>query len=941
MILDRKYHQSKVGRRMLAFFVLSALIPILFLAFLSYWESNRLLIEQTHARLDAASSAYNKSIYDRLLLTKQLFNATARRLENNQLPTNAYEQLGHNFLSLALISPTGNSTTIFGKKIGIGATNAAAKKHLFEGNVVLTTQQSSQGSKILMIRKQYPEAQESDLLVAEITPEYIWRDSDTFAQDVSLCIFNNNLAQLFCTLPLEADPMKQMPKELKQSRKGAFIWQQNNENHLANFQEIFLQAKFSEARWFVVATQPEADALGTMQKFNMIFWGSVVLAILIIMLLSMMQIRRVLVPLEKLIEGTRRLSHNDFTTKVDVNSTDEFGELATSFNTMSSRLGDQFETLTALSKIDQEILSGLNISIIAKDVLMHLQKMVSADTACISVFELDSPGSLQIYRVNRNRKQSPVKQQVLPDNTQQLLIANPEGTWITGELAHQLIQNNKDTTKTLHLFVLPLNWKDQMVGLISLGFPIEPTWQEDDIIRIRDYADRVAVALFTKNREEQLLQQARIDALTGLPNRFLFIEQLQKDIAQSQRVDRKLALIYIDLDRFKKINDSLGHAVGDTMLQKAGKRLSQCIRKGDTVARLGGDEFAIIINELDSDYHITKVAEKAVNALAEPFIINGETNNITASIGIAIYPQDGTNITDLMRNSDIAMYRAKDLDGDQYIFFKKSMNDEVIRRTTIERELRIAIAEKQFVNFYQPQVDPKTNKVRGVEALVRWNHPERGIVAPGYFIEIAEATGLITEIGYLVLEEACLQYKEWTTQGIQLEYVAVNVSVKQFQQAYFYQQVKTTLENNAMPAHSLELEITESLLMNDTQAIIEILKQLQKLGIKISIDDFGTGYSSMAYLEQLPFDTLKIDMSFVRSIKANGDGGTIAATIAAMAHSLNKKIVAEGVETQEQLDFLISQDCELIQGYFFSRPLPADELASFVNRQTSKVSKAA
>lgn len=508
----------------------------------------------------------------------------------------------------------------------------------------------------------------------------------------------------------------------------------------------------------MVTTQPEIDALGSMKTFNIVFWSSVTLAVLLIMLFSMIQIRRILVPLENLIDGTRRLGSNDFTTPVDVISPDEFGELATSFNTMSARLGDQFETLTALSAIDREILSGLDIDKITEHVLVRLQKMLLADFACISVFDHDSAEKMYLCMLDEHDKQLPAQQHNLPIEMRQLLLTHLKGIWISSDSVRELMQVDQKIPDVEHLFILPLTWKDQMVGFISLGFHIPTTWQEEETQRIQDYAVRVAVALVTKNREGLLLRQARIDILTGLPNRFLFVEQLQKEIAHTERFERKLAIFYIDLDRFKKINDSFGHSTGDKLLCEAGDRLRHCVRQGDTVARLGGDEFAIIISEFDFDHHVITIAKQALATLAKPFIINGEENIIAASLGIAIFPQDGADIVDLMRNSDIAMYRAKEKSGNQYVFFEESMNAEVIKRAAIERELRRAISEQQFILYYQPQVDPETNQVRGVEALVRWNHPERGIVAPGYFIGVAEDTGLIAEIGHIVLVEACAQY---------------------------------------------------------------------------------------------------------------------------------------------------------------------------------------
>lgn len=927
MRLEKKFLRSKVARRMLTFFVLSAFIPILFLAFLSYWESNRLLVKQAHTRLDSVSDNYKTSIYDRLLLLNQALKEVSLTLTEDKRPTNLETQLSGKFRNLVLQFPTNNTITLYGKETEKMPLKADALEHLFNGKPLLLTKKNGPDIKIYILHAQNSLVHQNGILIAEIIPDYLWGDSGTFILDSNLCVYNDDYIKIFCT---NSNIHPQDIKKYTRAIKGNFTWQENDEKYIANYSEIYLQPKFLTPRWLVVATQPETDALDSLKKFNTIFWGSVTLSMLLILLFSMMQIRRVLVPLEQLIDGTRRLGSHDFTTKVEVTSSDEFGELASSFNFMSEELGDQFETLAALSKIDQEILSTLNIERIAEDVLIHLQKIVSAHSVSISVINDNSSQEMHIYQIDENRKQQLTQTYLLLDSTRQLLIHNPKGVWIDNEPIYTQA-GTKETTAIRHLFLLPLNWKDQMVGFVSLGFPVTAQWKSNEIKRIQDYADRIAVALFTKNREELLIRQARIDFLTGLPNRFLFVEQLQKEIAQNQRTGKKLAVLYIDLDHFKKINDSFGHSVGDKLLCDAGVRLQQCMREGDTVARLGGDEFAIIINQLDSEHQVTSVASHVINALTKPFIIDREENTVTASIGIAVYPCDGGNIIDLMRNSDIAMYRAKAKSGNQYIFFEESMNTEVIKRATIERELRRAISEQQFVLHYQPQVDPETNLTRGVEALVRWNHPENGLVSPGYFISIAEDAGLIAEIGHIVLTDACAQFRAWLNQGILLEYVAVNVSVKQFCQRNFLQIVKDVLHNNNMQAHCLELEITESVLMDDTEAVLDVLYQLKQLGVKLSIDDFGTGYSSMSYLEQLPFDTLKIDISFVRKIQNNGEGGTIAATIVAMAHALNKNVVAEGVETQAQLNFLRKHNCELIQGYFYSRPLPADELATYVN----------
>lgn len=936
MIIEDKFLRSQVVRRMLMFFILSTFIPIFSLAFLSFLESNDMLLKKAHHQLGTASDAYNKAIYERLLMIEQLFTDSthfAEELHTQEIS----KQFKQRFRNLAVVLPDHQLINLYGTlslSQEIDLTNKELM-HLSLERSVMKVQTAGTGIKLLLIKARDFHAPEKGLVIAEIAQDYLWGDPSTFAYNLEQCVLSNYYDTFFCTHQSPVKFAKEFIEPKTQEIKGAFDWHHNQEVFIVNYHEVFLEAHFMTPRWLIVSIQSRADAIGNTSNLNTIFWGSVVLSILLIMLFSMMQIRRVLVPLENLIQGTRRLGNRDFTTQIEVISSDEFGELAASFNTMTGRLGDQFDMLTALSHIDQEILSGLNLDKIIELTLIHMHKIVKADLLHLTVLDPDNLANGHSHMLDIKQRSVAVSGCNVSENIQQLLQTNSRGTWINW---YDLQQSSRkelcrgNEVNLTGLFLLPLHWKNQLVGYVSLGFISSRICNQDNIQRINDYADRVAVALFTKNREELLLRQARIDALTGLPNRFLFMEQLQKEIAQSQRGERKLAVFYIDFDRFKMVNDTYGHSCGDELLCEAGGRFLSCMYEGDTVARLGGDEFAVIVYDLDSGQTIQSIAQNIIAKLAEPYYFQGEQNILTVSIGIAVYPQDGTNIDDLMRNSDIALYRAKSHGGNQFVFFEESMNSEISKRLMIERELRKAVSEQQFVLHYQPQVDPKANLVRGVETLVRWNHPELGFVSPGMFIPIAEDTGLIIDIGRIVLNEACRQFREWANQGICLDYVAVNVSVKQFRQPDFLQMVENAIKTNELDPHCLELEITESVFMDDMQQVLKMLENLKRLGVQLSIDDFGTGFSSMSYLEQLPFDTLKIDISFVRKINENGEGGTIAATIAAMAHTLNKKIVAEGVENQAQLEFLKKYDCELIQGYFYCRPLPPNELANFVTQ---------
>ena len=939
MKLEGTFLRSKVARRVLLLFLLAAFIPFLVLSYLYFVESNEALVREAHVRLQATSASFGRTVYDRLLLADKLLRSAAEDLRSDSSPTAIQARLGKTFRSLSLVSPPDSAVHIFGDAVSLKPLDDAATVRLRKGNSVLTIRDGpGRRARILLLQPLSPAAADPRLVAAEIDAGYLWGDPEQFPYAIGFCVLSDVYASLYCLPPFQSHVIGTLMAKLPRSTKGEFTWHDGEEKFLANFSEIFLEARFLAPRWIVIATQPEAAAVGRSMTFTLIFWGSIVFSVLLVSLLSLTQIRRTLVPLERLIEGTRRVGRQDFTSNVDVASDDEFGELAGSFNAMTARLGRQFEALKMLSKIDRAILSELDMDRIVEDVLLRLKESLKASCASIAVIDHDAPENVRAYAITDGGTQPPIERCLLPVDARQTLRANPSGLWMTADSAQQTMPGCLERLRAQHLFTLPIIWKDQLFGVLWLGYPAAAALSEEDMSYIRDYADRVGVALSAVAREGQLYQQARTDALTELPNRFFFLDQLKQDIVQAQREGGKLAVLFVDLDRFKSINDSFGHSAGDKLLREAAARLRQCVREGDTVARLGGDEFTILINPLKSTKTAIAVAEHMLAALSNPFFIENLENVVTASIGIAVYPSDGTNAEQLMRNADTAMYRAKDGGRGTYVFFEEAMNAEVVRRSTLERELRQAISQNEFFLNFQPQVDPRSGTVRGVEALLRWRHPEHGVVGPDTFIVVAEETGLITPIGHLVLVEACAQFSAWRAQGIALDYVAVNVSSRQFRQPNFVETVEAALRKYALPAECLELEITESLLLNDADTVIAMLNELKSLGVRISIDDFGTGYSSMAYLERLPFDTLKIDISFIQKIGEDGQGGTIAATILAMAHSLGKSVVAEGVQTQAQVDFLRKRHCELVQGYIYSRPLAVDELAAYVtSRQTTKL----
>ena len=424
---------------------------------------------------------------------------------------------------------------------------------------------------------------------------------------------------------------------------------------------------------------------------------------------------------------------------------------------------------------------------------------------------------------------------------------------------------------------------------------------------------------------ERIRHMAHHDALTDLPNRALLHDRISQGIVHAKRRGRPIALLFVDLDRFKNVNDSLGHSVGDRLLRAVAQRLQACTRSSDTVSRLGGDEFVVMLTDLAQSADCNVVAQKVLASLSQAYTIDGHELHVTPSIGICTYPQDGEDVETLMSNADSAMYHAKEMGRNNYQFFTEAMNAAAHQRLALESDLRRALQREEFLVHYQPQLDLATGEIVGVEALIRWRHPQRGMVPPGEFIRAAEEYGLIASIGEWVLRAACTQAREWRRHGLPRLQVAVNFSPQQFRLDDFVKSVARVLEQTQMPAENLDMEITENLIIQYADETVSRLSALSELGVQLSIDDFGTGYSSLSYLKRFPIDNLKIDQSFVRDITTDPDDAAIVTAIIAMAHSLGLLVVAEGVETAEQLAFLKRLGCDRAQGYYFSRPLPADE----------------
>jgi diguanylate cyclase (GGDEF)-like protein len=925
MILARHGLDTKLARRVLGLFLLCAVVPLAVVLFASYGRVQNALVSERDTQLGQAAEGYGTTLLERFYLAEQLARSLAPELSSGR----SHEELRRHFLGAVVYPPDGAPVVLMDGGSAPPAKSSLALRgdHLATGASQVVVADGPRGREVWLLRHvAYGNARDA-LLGVQLNGTYLWGDADELPYATSLCVLDDRRRALHCTETIAPSALEKLRDRLERSPAGQVLWEDGGARQRASFREVFLEPRFRGGSWPVVLWQAEEHALAPIDELRRILVPMIIFALLAAALMGLVQVRRIMNPLKQLLGATQRIGDRDFGTRVDVRGDDEFHDLAEAFNGMSERLGRQFHALGALAQIDSVILSKVDFDRIGAIVVGRMREVVRGRAWMLLLPEESQPGRFLARTADSSAGSLTGREFGFSARELEILAGSPQGVAM-GPHTPRPTMPALIGIDPQDLFALPIVAEGAVRGLIVVGGTQRGGPDAEEVRLLQDLGDRVAVALATASRDRELYRRAHFDPLTQLPNRQLFLDELKRELARAERHGTKAALLFIDLDGFSAVNDTLGHAVGDDLLVHVAARLRGCMRKSDLVARLGGDEFTVVVSDVREPSDVAVVAQHLIDVLSQPYDVGYGDTFITASIGIALYPTDGTSAQELLQHSDMAMYRAKERGRGQHAYFEEAMNREAQQRFLLDRELRHALEVGQFVLHYQPQLDLAAHRITGAEALLRWQHPTRGLVAPGPFIGFAEESGLIDKIGEWVLHEACRQFVRWRAAGLEIDHVSVNVSPRQFRGRDFVETVARALDATTMSAEHLRLEITENVLVDDSGQADATLARLRVLGTPLELDDFGTGYSSLAYLQRLPVETIKLDRSFVMNIGESDNARAIAKAAIDMVHALKKQIVAEGVETKEQLALLRKWGCDAIQGYLLSRPLPPEQFVA-------------
>ena len=917
----RSFIGARVSRRLFVLFALTAFLPLAVIAWLSLTQVRSMLLQQGDQRLAGTAKTYGMAFFERLLVAGDIAVAAAY---HPGVTDGA--RIARTFDALSVIDGA-KTVSILGPKLTPPIT-PQQRQLIDDGKPVVIVAGSARAPHVLLAQE-LP-AGSGGIVVGELKPEYLWGPADELPAMTDFCVYEEETwLWLYCSAPMDTSMVEALAKPFE-SKLGSATWMRDGKTYRARAWTQFMRATFGTRDWIVVASQPEAHQLARAVEFGRQYIPVMALALLLAVWFTIRQSRSIVAPVERLAERARGIEAQDFTTRLDLKRDDELGELACAFDRMSERLGRQFASLTTLAEIDRLILAGSHTAEVIRVVLERLRSATSADTVTLTLFEDENPNHARTYYSPPEAPGSfSMDRHDVAAEDRALLAHALSKRWFALDHGDGGLPPWLDKAKAAGMtgaYVEPILWREAACGALVFGYRGASAVAEDDRLQAHELAGRVAVAVSSVRRDEQLYMQSHFDPLTGLPNRLLFRDRVDREIARSERARINFALLILDLDQFKRVNDSFGHSMGDNVLREAARRISGCIRNTDTVARLGGDEFAVMLTSLNHPQEAWLLAESIVTAMSREFTLGDQHCFLSASAGIAAYPGDGAAAEELLKSADTAMYRAKAGGRGQAMYFEAKMNQDTLARVTLDRDVRLALERRELVMHYQPQVDLHTGVIRGAEALVRWRHPTEGLISPLRFIPLAEESGFIEQLGQWTLREVCAQIRTWRDEGVKVDRVAVNVSPRQFRRR-LVDHIRSCVTDAGIAPSSLEIEITEGLLLDASESVEAMLREIAAMGHDIALDDFGTGFSSMAYLKRYPVSTIKIDRVFIDGLERSADSQAIVSAIIAMSHALGKSVVAEGVETEEQREHLRQLGCDEMQGFVFSPAVPAAEFA--------------
>ncbi|MDE2145292.1 MAG: EAL domain-containing protein [Burkholderiales bacterium] len=903
--------KSRIGRRVLALFVLSALVPLGLCAILLYRAFDAELGQAQVHSLDGRVRSFGMTLLGRLGSADDVLASLMAAPGATDQSVQA--QVGRlRWARRTLRLPPGPDSA--GRDLALQPPDAEQRGALAAGKpVLLCDLDRSARPRVWLVRTLSSGA----WLYTEIAPSWLWAAADEFAADADLQVLDGHGREIYWA--------GQRPAA---GASGAWLhrsW------------EIFLASRFASPSWRLVASAPQVTLVGGSGHAYPVFVGLIVLTFLLIAWVSVSSIRRQLRPLGLLTQATKRVAQRDFDAFRGMKWNDEFGDLATSFDTMSQHLRRQFAALETFAEGDRLLLHAPGLERILEALLPRIASVLDCDSVSVILFDEGSGGQACAHDFFAATPQQPPVRRIFTDRpalmaacaqSPELVLGAPAVARLGG-----LVPQTQPPIHTLHL--QPLQHEAHLAGLLCIGFSDARAALGDLAVGAVDFGRRLSLILANLEQSARLYRQANFDSLTGLQNRYVFSERVRVAVDSAAQRQGEGSLLYLDLDHFKHVNDTAGHAAGDRLLRIVGERLSACVGAGASIARLGGDEFAVLLPGIAHPDSVRPLVERILGELRQPFAIESREHRVSASIGIAVFPADGSTLDELLKAGDIAMYQAKDAGRGRAMYFQAQMQRRLLERLSLETGIQRAFAQREFRLHYQPIVSYGAQGSIGVEALVRWPGGDPASwVPPSVFVPVAEETGLIVELGAWILRQACAQFAAWRVQGLRLSHLSVNVSVRQLREPGYLSTLVAALSDSGMDGQDLQLEITESVLAHG-QELAETLSSIVGLGVRLALDDFGTGYSSLSYLRAYPIHTVKIDRSFVTGLPQDQAACRLAESILAMCAALGKQVVAEGVETPAQLEFLRRAGCTSIQGYLLGRPMDPADMPEFTRRMRS------